>query len=73
MVFYKENQNLIIKEEIIPKIIEKLDNKAQNFPAIYKDKEDFKELLNFSNKNFETTNLKSWAEVLPLYPLSPFN
>ena len=69
----KENKKLVLEETVIPKVVEELDNKELNFQANYDDKEDLKELLNLSNKNLNISNLNSWENVLPLYPISPIN
>ena len=69
----KQNESLVIKEKIIPKIVQKLENENPNFEANYKDDEDLKELLNLSNRNFSNTDSRLWEEVLPLYTLSPIN
>ena len=69
----KENKKLVLEEKVIPKVVQELDNKELNFQANYDDKEDLKELLNLSNKNLNISNLNSWENVLPLYPISPIN
>ena len=69
----KQNNNPIIIEKVIPKIVEKLSKTEPNFEAHYDDEEDLKELLNLSNKNIGIANSNSWEEVLPLYPLSPIH
>lgn len=68
-----KNDDLFIRETVIPKFIKKLESKELFFEANYKDKDDLRELLNLSNKNFLNTNLKSWQKVFPLYPISPIN
>ena len=65
--------NLVIRETVIPKFVKELVNKELSFEANYDDKEDLKELLNLSNKNFLNSNVDSWRKVLPLYPISPIN
>ena len=74
-VYVSENQNesLAIKEKVIPKIVQELENGNPNFQANYEDEEDLKELLNLSNKNFETSDSILWQKALPLYPSSPIN
>ena len=69
----QNNADLTIREIITPKVIKKLENKELFFQADYKDKEDLTELLDLSNKSLFNLNLKSWQEVLPLYPISPIN
>jgi len=63
----------MLQEKVIPKVVQELNNKETNFQANYDDKEDLKELLNLSNKNLNISNLNSWENVLPLYPISPIN
>ena len=46
----QDNKKLMLKEKVIPKVVQELDNKETNFEANYDDKEDLKELLNLSNK-----------------------
>ncbi len=69
----QENKKLVLKEKVIPKVVQELDNKEPNFQANYDDEADLKELLNLSNKNLKLSNFSSWKKVLPLYPISPIN
>ena len=63
----------MLKEKVIPKVVQELDNKEPNFQANYDDEADLKELLNLSNKNVNISNFNSWENILPLYPISPIN
>tara|TARA_B100000073_G_scaffold286726_1_gene248489 strand:- start:448 stop:1101 length:654 start_codon:yes stop_codon:yes gene_type:complete len=67
------NKDLIIRETVLPKVIEKLKNRELFFEAIYDDKEDLIELLDLTSKKLLNTNVNSWQRVLPLYPISPIN
>ena len=69
----KTASELIIREIVLPKVVKKLESKELFFEAIYDDKEDLKELLNLSDKNLLNSNVDSWKNVLPLYPISPIN
>ena len=69
----QKNTDLAVRETVLPKIIEKFESNDLFFEAHYKDKEDLKELLDLSNKNFLNANINSWQKVLPLYPISPIN
>ena len=69
----QKNTDLVIREIVLPKLIQELDSKELFFEANYEDKEDLRELLNSSNKNFLNSNVNSWQKVLPLYPISPIN
>ena len=69
----QKNAALIIKETVIPKVIQEFESKELYFEANYDDKKDLTELLNLSNKNFLNENLNSWQKVFPLYPISPIN
>ena len=69
----KNSSDLVIRETVLPKVIKELDSKVLFFEAIYDAKEDLKELLDLSNKNFLNSNVDSWKNVLPLYPISPIN
>jgi len=69
----KSSSDLVIRETVLPKVVKELDIKELTFEAIYDDKEDLKELLDLSNKNLLNTNVDSWQQVLPLYPISPIN
>ena len=69
----QKNPDLFIRETLSPKVIKKFESKELFFEANYEDKEDLKELLDLSNKNFLNTNINSWQKVLPLYPISPIN
>ena len=68
-----KNTDLVIREIVLPKLIQELDSKELFFEANYEDKEDLRELLDSSNKNFLNENLNSWQKVFPLYPISPIN
>ena len=69
----EKNSDLVIREIIEPKILNKLKNKELSFEANYKDDEDLTELLDLSNKNSFITSENSWQKVFPLYPISPTN
>ena len=68
-----KSADLVIRETVLPKVIQDLERKELFFEANYEDKLDLKELLDLSNKNFLNTNVNSWQKVLPLYPISPIN
>ncbi len=74
-IFLKEEQNddLLIRETIMPKVFKELEIKELVFEANYEDEADLNELLNLSNKNLLNCIVNSWQKVLPLYPLSPIN
>ena len=69
----KDYSNLVIREIILPKVVKECESEELFLEANYDDKEDLKELLDLSNKNFLNSNLDSWRKVLPLYPISPIN
>ena len=69
----KNNKNFIIKEKVVPKVIQELELSEPNFLADYKDEKDLQELLNLSNKNLNISDIDSWEKVLPLYLMSPTN
>ena len=69
----KGSSDLVIRETVLPKVVKELDSNQLTFEANYDDKEDLKELLNLTNKNFLNSNLDTWRKVLPLYPISPIN
>ena len=69
----KNSANLIIRETVLPKVVQELENQELSFEATYDAKEDLKELLDLSNKNLLNSNVDSWRKVLPLYPISPIN
>ena len=69
----KKHSDLVIRETVLPKVVKELDSEEITFEANYDDKEDLKELLNLSNKSLLNTNLNSWQNVFPLYPISPIN
>ena len=69
----QKNTALVIRETVMPKVIQEFENKELFFEANYQDKEDLTELLDLSNKNFLNSNVNSWQKVLPLYPISPIN
>ena len=69
----QKKEDLVIRETVEPKFIKECKSKELFFEANYEDKEDLKELLNLSNKSLLNTNLNSWQNVFPLYPISPIN
>ena len=69
----EKNADLVIREIVVPKVIQELERKELFFEANYEDEEDLRELLDLANKNFSKANLNSWQKVLPLYPISPIN
>ena len=69
----KSSDHLVIRETVLPKVIQDFESKELFFEANYEDKLDLKELLDLSNKNFSNIRLNSWQKVLPLYPISPIN
>ena len=69
----QKNEDLVIREIVLPKVIKELNSKELFFEANYEDDEDLTELLNLSNNNFLNANVNSWQQVLPLYPISPIN
>ena len=69
----KTTSDLVIRETVLPKVVNELDSKELFFEAIYDDREDLKELLDLSNKNLLNSNVDSWKKVLPLYLISPIN
>ena len=69
----KNPLDLVIRETVLPKVINEFNGKELFLEANYDDKEDLKELLNLANENLLNSNLDSWRKVLPLYPISPIN
>ena len=69
----QKNNNLVVRETVLPKVIKEFETKELFFEANYDDKEDLRELLDLSNKNLSNKNVNSWQNVLPLYPISPIN
>ena len=68
-----KSADLVIRETILPKVIQDFERKELFFEADYQDKLDLKELLDLSNKKFLNANVNSWQKVFPLYPISPIN
>ncbi len=69
----QKNNNLVVRETVLPKVIKEFETKELFFEANYDDKEDLRELLDLSNKNLLNSNVESWRKVLPLYTISPIN
>ena len=69
----EKDANLVIREIVVPKVIQELERKELFFEANYKDEEDLRELLDLANENLLNANINSWKNVLPLYPISPIN
>ena len=67
----QKNENLMVREIIIPKVIKEFNSNELFFEAEYDEKEDLIELLDLSN--LLNRNKNSWQKVLPLYPISPIN
>jgi len=67
----EKNEDLVIREIVLPKVINEFKSKELFLEANYEDKEDLTELLDLSNKNLLNANINSWQKVLPLYPISP--
>ena len=65
--------DLVVRETVLPKVVQEFESKEMFFEANYEDKEDLTELLNLSSKNLSNKNINSWQKVLPLYPISPIN
>ena len=68
-----KSADLVIRETVLPKVIQDFERKELFFEANYEDKLDLKELLDLSNKNLLNKNANSWQKILPLYPISPIN
>ena len=75
MICHKKEKNadIVIREIVVPKVIQALERKELFFEAYYEDEEDLRELLDLANKNLSNANINSWKNVLPLYPISPIN
>ena len=73
VVTKKTPPDLVIRENILPKVVKEFESEEVFLEANYDDKEDLKELLDLSNKNLLNSNIDSWRKVLPLYPISPIN
>ena len=69
----EKNSDILIRETVLPKIIQDFERREPSFEADYEDQEDLKELLDLSNKNLFNASINSWKKVLPLYPISPIN
>ena len=69
----EKKSDLVIREIILPKVIQEFKSKELFFEANYEDEKDLKELLDLANKNLLNTNENTWEKILPLYPISPIN
>ena len=69
----QKDSDLMVREIVLPKVMQELDSNELFFEANFEDKEDLRELLDSSNKNFLNADVNSWQKVLPLYPISPIN
>ena len=69
----EKNADLVVREIVVPKVIQELERKELFFEANYEDEEDLRELLDLANKNLLNENMNSWKNILPLYPISPIN
>ena len=74
-IYRKEEKNAdyVIREIVVPKVIQELERKELFFEANYEDEEDLRELLDLANKNLLNEKINSWKNVFPLYPISPIN
>ena len=68
-----KNADLVIREIVVPKVIQELERKELFFEDNYEDEEHLRELLNLANNNLLHGKINSWKNVLPLYPISPIN
>ena len=75
LISLNQNNNGIcsIKEIIRPKLYETITNKNGYYDVDYDPKEDLKELLQLSQKNYNNSVINSWEDALPIYPISPIN
>ena len=62
-----------IKEVTTPKLFRTLIEKDIYYDVDYDSKDDLKELLQLSFKNFKESIVNSWEKVLPIYPISAIN
>ena len=69
----EKNKDPVIREIVVPKVIQEMEKKELFFEANYEDEKDLRELLDLANKNLFNTNINSWKNVLPLYPISAIN
>ena len=69
----KKPSDLVIRETVLPKVVQEFEKEDLFLEASYDDKEDLRELLDLSNKKLFNSNADSWRKVLPLYPISPIN
>ena len=69
----QKDSDLVIRETVLPKVIQEFESKELFFEANYEDEDDLISLLDLSNKNILNTKANSWKKVLPLYPISPIN
>jgi len=67
------NSNLHIEELISPKLYKKFLEREAYFEAEYDIKDDLKQLLEFSARNYENLIQNHWENVLPIYPIEPVN
>ncbi len=69
---YKIN-NLNIEEVIIPKLYKHFTKSEAKFEAEYDIKDELKQLLDLSARNYENLIANHWENVLPIYPIEPVN
>ena len=66
-----DNHIFTIQEIIRPRLLKEIENANIAYEVDYNIKDDLEELIKLSEINNERSELKSWEEVLPIYPLSP--
>ena len=69
----QRNADLVIRETVLPRVIQEFNSKDVFFEANYEDKKDLIELLDLSRKNLFNCDVNSWEKVFHLYPISPIN
>ena len=69
----KFNSDLYIEEIISPKLFKKSIERELKFEAEFDIKDELRQLLELSARNYENLIPNHWESVLPIYPLDPVN
>ena len=69
----KINSNFDIQEVISPKLYKAFNKREEQFEPEYDIKDELKQLLELSTRNYKHLITNDWKNVLPIYPIEPVN
>tara|TARA_B100001115_G_C15746800_1_gene364833 strand:- start:128 stop:784 length:657 start_codon:yes stop_codon:yes gene_type:complete len=69
----KINSNLDIQEVISPKLYKAFNQREEQYEHEYDIKDELKQLLELSTRNYKNLITNNWENVLPIYPIEAVN